>query len=237
VTPDADVAVRLDLVSKRYVSTEVSHAPGAVRGTRTVDALDRVSLTVRRGEALALVGPNGAGKTTLLRIVAGVTRPSSGVVAVRGPVVALLGPAAAFHVELSARENVVLAAAFHGVPRRAALASVSRVLDAAGLSDSADIAIKHMSEGMRVRLAVSTALSLRAEVLLHDEALASADAEFRERATALLKARLAAGCALLLASHDAPLVISTTQRAVRLEHGKIVAEGLSKDVLAGAATA
>ena len=234
MTPESDIAVRLDLVSKRYVSHEVSHPPGGGRGTRTVDALDGVSLLVRRGEALALVGPNGAGKTTLLRIVAGVTRPSAGAVAVRGRVVALLGSAAAFHHELSARENVVLAAAFHGVPRRAALPSVAAVLEAAGLADAADVAIKHMSDGMRVRLAVSTALSLEADVLLHDEALASADAEFRERATALLRARLAAGDALLLASHDASLVASLAHRAVRLEHGKVVAEGRPEDVLPGA---
>ena len=218
-------AIRLERVVKRYATREVSHAPGQPRGVRAVEALAGVTLSVRRGEAVALVGANGAGKTTLLRLVAGVTRPSEGTVSVRGRVLALLGPSAAFNGELSARENVVLGSAFHGVARRAALASVARVLEAAGLVGAADIPVKHMSDGMRFRLAFALALELPHEVLLCDEAFSAADAEFRERSYAEIRRRVAAGAALLLASHERAIGVALADRAIRLEGGKVVAQG------------
>ena len=228
-----DVAVRLDGVLKRYETREVSHAPGRPRGVRVVEALGGVTLTVRRGEALALVGSNGAGKTTLLRLVAGVTRPSGGTVSVRGRVLALLGPSAAFHMDLSARENVVLGSAFHGVARRAALASVDPVLEGAGLRGAADVAVKHMSDGMRFRLAFALALHLPHEVLLCDEAFASADAEFRGRAYDELRRRVSAGAALLVASHEQAVGEALASRAVQLTAGRIIVEGIQPGLRSG----
>ena len=222
--PD-DVAVRFEGVSKGYATREVSHAPGTRRGVRVVLALSGVTLDVKRGEIVALVGENGAGKTTLLRLVAGVARPTEGTVSVRGRVLALLGPSAAFHFDLSARENIVLGSAFHGVSRRAALASVPAILDSAGLREAADVPAKHMSDGMRFRLGFTLALHLPHEVLLCDEAFASADAEFRERAYAEVRRRAAAGTTVLLASHEAAVAAALAVRTVRLSAGRVVSEG------------
>jgi lipopolysaccharide transport system ATP-binding protein len=226
------VAVRLEGVGKRYASREVSRGPGRRRGWRVVEAVAGVDLEVRRGECVALVGGNGAGKTTLLRLVAGVTAPSAGTVLVRGRPVALLGPAAAFHLDLSARENVVLGAAFHGTPRREALGLVDAVLEDAELREAADVPAKHMSDGMRFRLAFALAMRLPHEVLLCDEAFATADASYRARAYAEMRRRLDRGEAVLVATHDRAVAVALCDRAVRLDAGRIQSQGPTREVLA-----
>jgi ABC-type polysaccharide/polyol phosphate transport system ATPase subunit len=225
VTLPREVAIHCEGVVKRYATREVSHAPGTPRGVRALAALDGVTLTVRRGTSLALLGPNGAGKTTLLRLIAGVARPTEGSVWVRGRVMAMLGPSAAFHLELSARENVALGSAFHGVGRRAALALVGPVLESAGLVEAADVAIKHMSEGMRFRLAFSLALHLPHEILLCDEAFAPADEAFRAQAYAEIRRRVEAGTTFVLATHEPSIAIALAETAVRIEAGRVVARG------------
>jgi len=220
-----DVAIRFEGVSKRYDTREVSRAPGAHRGVRHVDALSDVHFEVRRGESVALRGPNGSGKTTLLRLVAGVTRPSDGTVSVRGRVLALLGPSAAFHPDLSARENALLGCAFHGLGRREARALVGNVLEEAGLRDAADVAIRRTSDGMRLRLALALAFHIPHEVLLCDESFSWVDAEFRTWAIEKVRARLAAGGAVLVATHEPALAASLAGRELRLERGRVVRAG------------
>jgi ABC-type polysaccharide/polyol phosphate transport system ATPase subunit len=226
-----DVAVRFEGVSKRYRTREVSRAEGARRGWRSVEALRGVDLEVRRGESVALVGRNGAGKTTLLRLVAGVAAPSEGRVLARVPVVGLLGAVAGFHADLSSRENAVLAAAFHGVPRRPARADLGAVLDYAGLAEVADVPAKHLSDGMRLRLALSVALHLPHAVLASDEGLAAADEAFRRRVEGSIRERREAGAAVLLATHDAETVRRLASRAVLLAEGRVEDDGAPDRVL------
>jgi ABC-type polysaccharide/polyol phosphate transport system ATPase subunit len=222
-----DVAVRLQGVRKRYRSREI----GVAHGVREVEALAGVDLSLARGECAAVVGPNGAGKTTLLRLVAGVTRPTAGTVTTRWPVVGMLGPAASLHDELSARENVVLGAAFHGVRRREALAMADGVIAYAEVTDAADVCVRHFSDGMRYRLAFSLALHLPHAVLLSDEAFAHADAAFREKMTDSVRERLAHGEAALVTSHDPAAFRGLATRAVRLEAGRVVDDGALHEVL------
>jgi ABC-type polysaccharide/polyol phosphate transport system ATPase subunit len=234
--PD-DVGVRLTRATKRYVSREVSHAPGRRRGLVETVALQDVSLSVRRGESLGILGPNGAGKTTLLRLVAGVTAPTQGTVEVRGPVVGLLGASAGFQWSMSARENAILTAAFHGTSRRESLGRMAEVLAYADLAEHADLPISRYSDGMRFRLGFSIAIHLPHRAFVSDEALATADAAFRRRAHESLRADQRGGGVLLVASHDIESLLALTDRACRLEAGRVADEGDTAAVLGRAPAA
>jgi len=233
VTLPPDVALRADGLGKGYRTREVSHAAGARRGWRTVEALTGVSFEVGRGECVAVVGRNGAGKTTLLRILMGVLVPSAGVVEIRTPVVGMLGAAASFHPDLSARENAILSGAFQGFPRRAMQARMDELLAFAGLTEAADVPVRYFSDGMRVRLAFALSLRFPQAVLLGDEALAAADARFRSIVEDAIRERLAAGGAVVLASHDASTVRALATRTVWLSAGRVHRDGPTADVLEG----
>jgi ABC-type polysaccharide/polyol phosphate transport system ATPase subunit len=231
VTLPPDVAIRVEGLGKRYRAREVSHAAGAARGWREVAALEDVSLDVARGECVAIVGPNGAGKTTLLRILMGVVAPTEGRVFLRTPVVGLLGAAASFHPDLSARENAIVSGAFQGVRRPRMQARMAEVLRVAGLTEAADLPVRFFSDGMRVRLAFALALHLPQAVLLGDEALAAADEAFRHEVESRLRAGLEAGQAVVLASHDPETVRHLAPRTIWLDRGRIQGDGPTGEVL------
>ena len=192
-------------VSKRYVTREVSRAPGRRRGRVETHALRDVRLDVRRGESVGIVGRNGAGKTTLLRVVAGVTAPTSGVARVRGPVrFGLLGAFAALETTSPARENAVLLAAFHGVSRRTASPGwepSSRTRGWRRPRAPPDLALQRRHE-VPARLLDRDPAPFPYRIFASDEALASADDEFRSRARESLRAAQAKGATILVASHD-----------------------------------
>ena len=231
MTLDAGLALRTDGLGKRYRTREVSHAAGDRRGWRDVEALAGVTFEVARGECVAVVGRNGAGKTTLLRILMGVVAPTEGRVAIRTPVVGMLGAAASFHPDLSGRENAILSGAFQGIPRREMRSRMDRVLAFGELADAADVPVRYFSDGMRVRLAFALALAFPQAVLLGDEALAAADARFRATVEASLRARLEAGGAVVLASHDSATVAALASRTVWLAQGRVLRDGPTREVL------
>jgi ABC-2 type transport system ATP-binding protein len=134
-------------------------------------------------------------------------------------------------MDLSPRENAVLASAFHGTSRRETLGRMGAILDYAGLREVADVAAKHLSDGMRLRLALSVALHLPHRVLVSDEGLATADAEFLRQVEETMAARRRAGVAVLVASHDPETVRRVADRAVLLDEGAVADDGPAGPVL------
>ncbi|HVG93666.1 MAG TPA: ABC transporter ATP-binding protein [Planctomycetota bacterium] len=226
-----DLALRAQALTKHYRTREVSHAAGNRRGWRTVEALAGVSLDVARGECVAVVGSNGAGKTTLLRLLMGVLVPTGGEVSIRTPVVGMLGAAASFHPDLSARENAILSGAFQGIRRRHMQPRIPDLLAFADLTEAADVPVRYFSDGMRVRLAFALALDFPQAVLLGDEALAAADARFRATVETALRRRVEGGGAVVLASHDPATVRNLASRTVWLAEGRIRRDGPTLEVL------
>jgi lipopolysaccharide transport system ATP-binding protein len=193
-------------------------------------ALEAVDLEVRRGESLGIVGENGAGKSTLLKIIAGVVRPTTGEVSVRGRVGALLELGSGFHPDYTGLENIYLSSALMGLSRREANAKVDGIVEFADIGGQIDEPIKHYSSGMVVRLGFAVATALDPDLLITDEVLAVGDESFQKKCIAWLEAYLARGGTLLLCSHSMYHVQTLCRRAVWIHRGAVRMQGEAFDV-------
>ena len=197
-------------------------------------ALDGVDLSVLRGEWLAVMGPSGSGKTTLLNLIACLDRPSAGRLVISGTEVSALGQAEStqfrrdriglvfqqFHLVpyLTAVENVMLAQYFHSMAdEEEARAALERV----GLADRLHHLPSQLSGGEKQRVCIARALINQPDVILADEPTGSLDKANEEAVMALLCELHAAGHTLIVVSHD-PLIAGMAERAIYLDHGRLV---------------
>jgi ABC-type polysaccharide/polyol phosphate transport system ATPase subunit/ABC-type polysaccharide/polyol phosphate export permease len=216
-------AFAADAVTVREVS-KAFRLPTANGGTEVNQALDRVSLSVGRGEFLGIVGRNGSGKSTLLRCIAGIYGTDAGTVAVTGRVAPFLELGIGVTPELTARENVLIGATMLGLSRREARARSASILDFAELTEHAEVPLKNYSSGMSMRLAFAIAINVDADVLLLDEVLAVGDASFQRRCFEEFE-RLRGRRTVVLVSHDMNAIERFCDRAVLLEAGRVVETG------------
>ena len=230
--------LRLEGVSKSY-STPLSASDrfgtlvALLRGRHAAHefvALQDVSLDVYRGQSLGLVGENGAGKSTLLKIIAGVVKPTRGMVTVNGKIGALLELGAGFHPEYSGRENIYLSAALMGMPRGEIARRLDEILAFADIGEHIDQPIKHYSSGMVVRLGFAIATTMQPELLITDEVLAVGDESFQKKCVAWMEKYLAGGGTLLLCSHSMYHIQKLCQRAIWIHHGHARSIGAASDV-------
>jgi lipopolysaccharide transport system ATP-binding protein len=193
-------------------------------------ALDRIDLEVRQGESLGVIGENGAGKSTLLKIIAGVVRPSAGVIEVNGRIGALLELGSGFHPEYTGRENIHLSSALMGLSRREVRDRIDSIIEFADIGEHIDDPIKHYSSGMVVRLGFAVATAMEPDVLITDEVLAVGDESFQKKCIAWLERFLGSGGTLLLCSHSMYHVQTLCTQAVWIHHGAMRMRGNSFDV-------
>lgn len=196
-----------------------------------VSALRDISFTIGRGERVALVGPNGAGKTTLLRTLSGVYEPVGGRLSVEGDVGALIDVMAGMDPEATGRENVVLRGLYRGLSRAESLAMVEEVAAFAGLGEFIDVPMRAYSAGMAVRLSFAMATVVKPQILLMDEWFLAGDADFMARAQERLTELVGAADILVIATHAEAIVRRWCNRAIRLESGRITADGTVEEVL------
>jgi lipopolysaccharide transport system ATP-binding protein len=199
--------------------------PGAPVQGRDLWALRHVSFEVPRGTILGIVGANGAGKTTLLKIIARVTRPTEGRIIGFGRVVSLLELGAGFNPDFTARENILMNAAMHGIPRREVLDRMNDIVQFAAVEDFLDNPLKHYSSGMYLRLAFSVAISMQPDILLADEILAVGDIAFQERCLERVAEEAQRGLTVLFVSHDLSALARLCDRIVWLDKGELVRDG------------
>jgi putative ABC transport system ATP-binding protein len=234
-----DALIGLSWVTKRYA------AGGA-------PALDRVSLAVAQGEAVAVMGPSGSGKSTLLNLVAGLDKPTSGTVTVAGHRVDALSETRLaryrrtevgmifqfFNLleDLTVAGNVLLPAQLAGTPRRAARARCSELLTQLGIDRYRYSYPGRLSGGERQRVAIARALVNDPAVLLADEPTGAVDTATGEEIGRLLLELNAAGQTLVLVTHSPDLAARYAKRTVRLVDGRITADTASgpADDIAGA---
>jgi len=195
-------------------------------------ALAPLNLQVRRGEALGLIGRNGAGKSTLLQLVCGTLNPSSGSVAVKGKIGALLELGAGFNPEFTGRENVYLASAVMGLSGAETDALYESIVEFSGIREFIDQPVKTYSSGMYVRLAFSIATSAHPDILVIDEALSVGDGAFAKKSFERIMQLKAQGTTVLFCSHSMYQVESFCDRAVWLDHGQVQMEGAASKVVA-----
>src|SRR5471032_1633132 len=209
-----------------------------VRGRQLVDgdtieefwALREVSFEVRRGEVMGVIGRNGAGKSTLLKVLSRITEPSEGRAVIRGRVASLLEVGAGFHPELSGRENIFLNGAILGMSRAEITARFDEIVAFAEVERFLDTPVKRYSSGMYMRLAFAVAAHLEPEVLLIDEVLAVGDLAFQRKCLGKMQDVAQHGRTVIFVSHNLPSVVDLSDRAILLDHGRVLLTGPSHDV-------
>lgn len=228
-------SIVLQDVSKRYYESESGRdksLKGLIDGDKWVAkwALRDVSLSVDRGQSVGIVGRNGSGKSTLLRIIAGVTQATSGTAKVTGSVQALLLMGAGIDPLLSGEENAYTSAILSGLTRKQAAARLATIAEFSELGDAFDQPVRTYSDGMRMRLAFSAAITLNPEVLLIDEVLAVGDVRFQLKCYDRLEELAADGVTIVVVSHSAAMVERMTSRAIWLDNGHVRLSGASEFV-------
>jgi ABC-2 type transport system ATP-binding protein len=192
---------------------------------RTFWAVNDISLTVHRGEVFGLIGDNGAGKSTLLKVVARVLRPTKGRVIVRGKVAPLLELGAGFHPELTGKENIFLNGALLGYSHSQMQEKYQQIVEFSELGQFIDAPIRTYSTGMYARLGFSVATAHEPDILIVDEVLGVGDESFQQKCADRISLFRQNGTAILLVSHSMATIEAMCQRAVWLDHGKLMALG------------
>jgi ABC-type polysaccharide/polyol phosphate transport system ATPase subunit len=200
--------------------------------SRELWALRNVSFSVPPGTIFGLVGPNGAGKSTLLKIIARVTRPTEGRVIGRGRVVSLLELGAGFNPDFSARDNILMNAAMHGLSRSEVLGRLDDIVAFAEVEKFLDSPLKHFSSGMYLRLAFSVAINMQPDILLADEILAVGDIAFQERCLERVAEEAKKGLTVLFVSHDMAAISRLCEQVVWLDAGQLRKVGEAGAVVA-----
>ena len=188
-------------------------------------ALEDISFTLNRGEALAVIGHNGSGKTTLLKILYGLIKPDLGEVRLHGRVAALIELGTGFNEVLTGKENIAINAAMLGRVGGSLDALTEQVVEFAELRDVIDTPLRYYSSGMKGRLAFSIAAHLEPDVFLVDEVLATGDIAFQRKCAAHIRQYLARGGSLVFVSHNGFQIQALCQRGMLLEEGRCTFAG------------
>jgi putative ABC transport system ATP-binding protein len=213
------------------VTRQFVDGPAALRG---------VSVTVQKGEAVAILGPSGSGKSTMLNMIAGLDRPDAGTVTVAGVRVDTLNETGAaryrrakigmifqfFNLleDLTVLDNVVLPAEMTGTKRSEARKRAHGLLETLGIAKHARAYPGRLSGGERQRVAVARALMNRPALLLADEPTGALDSASGEEVKALLRELHADGQTLVVVTHDLTLAQSCATRTVRIVDGQIASD-------------
>lgn len=195
-------------------------------------ALKDISFQIRDGETVGVVGRNGAGKSTLLSLVAGISYPDQGKVTVDGRVAALLELGSGFHGDLTGRENVLLNASLLGLSRAKTMDKLEEIIEFSGVRDFIEEPLRTYSSGMIMRLAFSVAINVDPAFLIIDEVLAVGDASFQQKCYEKIMEFKRAGRGLLCVSHAGKTIQQLCDRALWLEHGQLVMDGNTDEVVA-----
>jgi ABC-type polysaccharide/polyol phosphate transport system ATPase subunit len=230
-----DLTLEYRLVHQRALTLKEAFVR-VVRGQRSrverFRALDSVSFAVAPGEVFGVIGHNGSGKTTLLRVLAGVLRPTSGQLAVRGRISTLIELGAGFNPELTGEENVYLAGALYGFSMSEIKAKFDGIVSFAEIERFIEVPVKNYSAGMSARLGFAIATHVDPDVLLVDEVLAVGDESFQAKCLERMNGFRARGKTMVFVSHDLRTVETLCDRAILLDHGKVAAEGKPAEVVA-----
>ncbi|MEL0627177.1 ABC transporter ATP-binding protein [Salinibacterium amurskyense] len=228
---DAGIRFRLNRRSRRSFKDLFA---GRKRRARADEfwALRNVSFDVTAGEAIGVVGRNGQGKSTLLKLVAEVMLADEGTVHVGQGVAPLIEITGGFVDDLSVRDNVYLTAGLHGMTKSEINERFDEIIDFAEIKRFIDTPYKHLSSGMRVRIAFAVISRLEEPIILVDEVLAVGDKAFREKCYRRIEELLKGGRTLFFVSHNERDLRRFCTRGLYLDKGELVLDGPINDVLA-----
>src|SRR6476469_9656971 len=239
MTPAIELA-NVSKVYRRYGGRQFSTLKSALlqrsilrdlQPSEVFPALTDVSFTVPRGAAYGIIGRNGSGKSTALKLVAGITKPTTGSVRVDGRVSALIELGAGFHPEISGRENVYINGIMLGLTKREIQARFDEIVDFAELREFIDAPVKTYSSGMYMRLGFAVAIHVDPDVLLVDEVLAVGDEGFTHKCLDKFAEFKRRGKTILLVTHALGLVERFCDEALWLDAGRIKGSGDPKRIV------
>jgi len=225
-------AIELSRVSKvyrRYSGKQFATLKSALlqrsilrdlRPNETFPALSDVSFAVEKGSTYGVIGRNGSGKSTALKLVAGITKPTSGIVRVQGRISALIELGAGFHPEISGRENVFINGIMLGLSKREIQDRFDEIVDFAELREFIDAPVKTYSSGMYMRLGFAVAIHVDPDVLLVDEVLAVGDEAFTHKCLDKFAEFRRRNKTILLVTHSLSLVERFCDEALWLDAGR-----------------
>ncbi|MBQ6833809.1 MAG: ABC transporter ATP-binding protein [Lachnospiraceae bacterium] len=183
-------------------------------------ALENINFNVKKGEVLGIIGRNGAGKSTLLKIIAGVLKPTTGKVTLKGNVVPMLELGSGFDQELSGSENIFLNGAILGYDKEFLESKYDEIVEFSELKDFIHMPIRNYSSGMLMRLAFSIATVVEPEILIVDEILAVGDEGFQNKSKARMMELMGGGTTVLFVSHSIEQIREMCDRVLWLDnHG------------------
>lgn len=220
----------------RIASTRSATAPGGKmkldsKDRLNVSALDDISLDIQAGDRVALVGHNGAGKSTLLRTMAGLYKPTKGVIQVDGKIAPLFNLNFGIDAEASGYENILIRGLYLGMSKDDIESKLNAIAEFCELGDFLHLPVRTYSSGMSARLGFAISTHIDAEILLLDEAIGTGDAAFFKKACLQIENFINNANVMVLASHSNKILRQFCQKGVLLEHGKIVLSGPLDDVL------
>jgi ABC-type polysaccharide/polyol phosphate transport system ATPase subunit len=195
-------------------------------------ALQNINLQIPAGQFVGIIGPNGSGKSTLLKILANIYHPNQGQVNIQGKVASLLELGVGFQQDLSARDNIFINASLLGLNNTKIHHILPEIVEFAGIGHFLDLQIKNYSSGMRQRLAFAIAAFLDADIYLCDEVFAVGDENFQSKCISVFQKWREQGKTILLVSHNTTQIAQLCDRAILLQNGQILADGLPTEVVA-----
>jgi ABC-2 type transport system ATP-binding protein len=193
-------------------------------------ALKDINLTVEKGDRVGILGFNGAGKSTLLKVIAGVLKPTEGTVSVSGVVAPMLELGAGFDSNYSGKENIYLYGATMGYSRKFIAKKFDEIVEFSELQNFMNVPVKNYSSGMRARLGFAIASAVEPDILILDEVLSVGDAKFRKKSEAKIMSMFDKGVTVLFVSHSVDQVLKICNKAIILDHGKIIASGEATEI-------
>jgi len=223
-------AYRRRFQSLKSVLLGRDRAIGASR-SQVIQALDDVSFSVAAGETVGIIGSNGSGKSTLLKLIAGISRPTTGTVATDGRIAALIELGAGFHPEISGRENVFINGIMLGLSKQEIHRRFEEIVAFAGLEEFIDAPVKTYSSGMYMRLGFSVAVHVDPEILLIDEILAVGDEAFSHKCIERIRDFQRRGKTIVLVTHSLDMVEGLCDRAIWIDDGKLSDRGDPRRVI------
>jgi lipopolysaccharide transport system ATP-binding protein len=228
--PTATLTDHLAKVGSGFLNPSRWFGSGALHN-ETIWPLKDISFDISPGEVVGLIGRNGAGKSTLLKILARITDPTSGRAVMNGRVASLLEVGTGFHPELTGRDNIYLSGSILGMRKAEIAKKFDEIVAFAGVDKFIDTPVKRYSSGMYVRLAFAVGAHLDPEILIVDEVLAVGDAQFQKKCLSKMQDVGQHGRTVLFVSHNMNAITRLCKRAILLNQGEVVADGLSSQVV------
>jgi len=233
------IAIKLENVSKVFVRKALKRKYTTLRETvlnfgwlknrkkaRYVNALKDINLTIERGESIGIIGMNGSGKSTLLKLLAGIHKPTSGRVDIKGRIASLIGLGIGFHPGFTGRENIFINGMILGLSKKEIKRSFEDIVRFAELEDYVDEPVRTYSDGMFMRLGFSIATNVDPDILLIDEIMAVGDEYFRHKCAEKIAEFRKLGKTIVIVSHELEAIEKWCDRAVWLDEGFIREVGI-----------